>query len=115
MNIKPQSCGQKMKPDLRCYYHPEREATSQCDVCGDYLCGKCMRSFKKEHVCGTCYEWRTRKERMRALGNDIAKALMGGAKFLVILVVTAMLLACPLGVLYAWLREVVDIESLFSF
>ncbi len=32
-----------MEPDLRCYHHPEREAASQCDHCGDYLCAECVK------------------------------------------------------------------------
>ena len=42
-------------PDLRCYYHPERAATSQCDRCGDYLCGECVLYREGEHNCRTCY------------------------------------------------------------
>ena len=43
-----------MQPDLRCYYHPDREATSQCDRCGDYLCGECAREHEGLHVCEKC-------------------------------------------------------------
>ena len=42
--------------DLRCYHHPDREATSQCDRCGDYLCDDCVRTLIGEHVCTTCYD-----------------------------------------------------------
>ena len=45
-----------MKPDLRCYYHPDREATSQCDRCGDYLCAECMQELEAEYLCRTCYQ-----------------------------------------------------------
>ena len=44
-----------MKPDLRCYYHPEREATSQCDRCGDYLCDVCAYIHHDQHLCRTCW------------------------------------------------------------
>ena len=45
-----------MEPDLRCYHHPEREATSQCDRCGDYLCGDCVHEHDQMHVCERCLE-----------------------------------------------------------
>ena len=43
-----------MQPDLRCYHHPEREATSQCDRCGDYLCAECVTEFREQYLCATC-------------------------------------------------------------
>ena len=43
-----------MQPDLRCYHHPEREATGQCDRCGDYLCAKCIRGLGEDQLCETC-------------------------------------------------------------
>jgi len=42
------------RPDLRCYHHPEREATSQCDRCGDYLCAHCLQEYEGLHVCERC-------------------------------------------------------------
>ena len=45
-----------MKPDLRCYHHPDREATSQCDRCGDYLCSECVHEHDELHVCARCLE-----------------------------------------------------------
>ena len=53
-------------PDLRCYYHPDREATSQCDRCGDYLCGECVKQFQDQYLCDRCWQ----EER----GPDEAKA-----------------------------------------
>ena len=44
------------EPDLRCYHHPEREATSQCDRCGDYLCSWCVQEHDELHVCARCFE-----------------------------------------------------------
>ena len=41
-------------PDLRCYYHPEVAATSQCDMCGDYLCDECVSVYLGDHLCRTC-------------------------------------------------------------
>ena len=43
-----------MQPDLRCYHHPEREATGQCDRCGDYLCGECIGEADGCVVCPGC-------------------------------------------------------------
>jgi len=52
-----------MNPDLRCYHHPERQATSQCDRCGDYLCPECVHEHDELHVCARCFEdIRPRKE-----------------------------------------------------
>ena len=50
------------EPDLRCYYHPEREATSQCDRCGDYLCSDCVNDHDELHVCARCFEDVTPRE-----------------------------------------------------
>ena len=42
--------------DLRCYHHPGREATSQCDRCGDYLCSECVHEHDELHVCTRCLD-----------------------------------------------------------
>jgi len=44
------------RPDLRCYHHPGREATNQCDRCGDYLCDDCVRPLGAELICTACYD-----------------------------------------------------------
>ena len=44
----------RMQPDLRCYYHPDVEATGQCDRCGDYLCAECQVSFEGQYLCRQC-------------------------------------------------------------
>ena len=49
-----------MKPDLRCYYHPEREAANQCDRCGDYLCAECVKELQEQYLCATCIKDLTR-------------------------------------------------------
>ena len=43
-----------LEPDLRCYHHPDRQATAQCDRCGDYLCEACFHEHKDLHVCPRC-------------------------------------------------------------
>ena len=43
-----------MQPDLRCYHHPDGEATGQCDRCGDYLCGECLKEYLLTPLCETC-------------------------------------------------------------
>lgn len=45
-----------MQPDLRCYHHPDREATAQCDRCGDYLCDECEREWNDERLCRECLQ-----------------------------------------------------------
>ena len=58
-----------MQPDLRCYYHPEREATDQCDRCGDYLCAECAKGYFGQHVCPACLSYFARErldDRLRA-------------------------------------------------
>ena len=42
------------QPDLRCYHHPDREATGQCDRCGDYLCEECLKEYMHTPLCQTC-------------------------------------------------------------
>jgi len=51
-----------MQPDLRCYYHPDREAAGQCDRCGDYLCAECVREHDELQVCPQCLSYLTRPE-----------------------------------------------------
>ncbi len=51
-----------MQPDLRCYYHPDREAGGQCDRCGDYLCVQCVREHEELQGCPTCLSYLTRPE-----------------------------------------------------
>ena len=55
-----------MHPDLRCYYHPNRQATSQCDSCGDMLCPICQMEFEGQHLCSTCLH----DARRGSLGSD---------------------------------------------
>ena len=43
------------EPDLRCYHHPERPATDQCDRYGDYLCTDCASEHDGQHVCRRCH------------------------------------------------------------
>ena len=52
-----------IQPDLRCYHHPDREATSQCDRCGDYLCAQCMKEHRKQYLCERCLRDVTRPKR----------------------------------------------------
>lgn len=40
--------------ELRCRNHERIEATTQCDRCGDMLCGDCERRWKREVVCPRC-------------------------------------------------------------
>ena len=65
-----------MKPDLRCYHHPEREAVNQCDRCGDYLCAWCVKEFREEHVCDTCLKWRTPNETLWKWGRAVVRVLL---------------------------------------
>ena len=73
---EPQFCSRQTEPDLRCYYHPEREATNQCDRCGDYLCGECVQSLRREQLCPTCYNWCDPDETLLKWG----KAILGAAR-----------------------------------
>ena len=45
-----------MKPELFCYYHPECEASGQCDRCGDYLCSECIRDTAEMQLCSRCLQ-----------------------------------------------------------
>jgi len=37
-----------------CYYHPQKQATAPCDVCGRFLCDLCDVALGKGHVCAQC-------------------------------------------------------------
>jgi len=95
-----------MKPDLRCYYHPEREAASQCDRCGDYLCDDCVRSLAGEHVCVTCYDRHFSDRTLREMGETVVGAagrLLGLLALVVIVVllviITVAIVAFLVGLL----------------
>ena len=45
-----------MQPDLHCHYHPEREAATQCERCGDLLCEQCRREYNGQHLCPRCLD-----------------------------------------------------------
>ena len=42
-------------PELKCYHHPEADATSQCDRCGDYLCSECVGEHSGDYLCQSCF------------------------------------------------------------
>jgi len=77
----PQARSEEMnEPDLRCYHHPEREATSQCDRCGDYLCAECVSEYRDQYLCKSCLtelEPRMRKSSRNALAIMIGSAVLG--------------------------------------
>ena len=60
----------RAEPDLRCYYHPEREAAGQCDRCGDYLCAECAKQGHDQELCDRCLAYLDRPELPR--GGKIA-------------------------------------------
>ena len=83
-----------MQPDLRCYYHPDREATSQCDRCGDYLCGECVLEWKEQMLCDTCYR------ELRPVGRTLAQrffSCFSSLLFILSLIVVALLLIPLIG------------------
>ena len=84
------------RPDLRCYYHPEREATNQCDRCGDYLCDDCVRILIREHVCTTCYD-RHFGDRTLMDWGEAAVGVVGRVLGLIALLVIALILIAFLG------------------
>ena len=65
-----------MQPDLRCYYHPDREATSQCDRCGDYLCCECTFEWKEQHLCKQCLGEVKPKEPFERIRDFVVVALI---------------------------------------
>ncbi len=92
------------RPDLRCYYHPEREATSQCDRCGDYLCDDCVRTLVGEHVCVTCYDRHFSDRTLREMGEaavGVAGRLLGLIALIVILVLLVIVTLAVFGFLWS--------------
>ena len=57
------------QPDLRCYHHPDREATSQCESCGDYLCEECVTYFREQYLCARCAKDLAPKEKIGKNGQ----------------------------------------------
>ena len=68
-------------PDLRCYHHPEREATSQCDRCGDYLCGQCAGEHDEEYLCPRCLRHFKRAQLPVGSGKFAILNLIGAVLF----------------------------------
>ena len=64
----------EMESELRCYHHPDREATSQCDRCGDYLCGECMKEHRKQYLCDRCLRDVTRPQ-VPTIGKRVCVAI----------------------------------------
>jgi TM2 domain-containing membrane protein YozV len=38
----------------RCFYHPELETTTRCDLCGKPICARCAHSVEGHTVCERC-------------------------------------------------------------
>ncbi len=36
--------------DIKCYFHPERNAVEKCEECGKFVCVECKYNFKKKHT-----------------------------------------------------------------
>ena len=70
-----------MQPDLRCYHHPERAATGQCDRCGDYLCTNCVCTWAEQQLCPSCLQQLDRPE-LGERGRKACIANLIGAAFL---------------------------------
>ena len=66
------------QPDLRCYYHPDREATSQCDRCGDYLCAQCVQEYDEQYLCAKCLRDVMRPKAPAAVKKACAAVFIGG-------------------------------------
>jgi len=95
-----------MEPDLRCYYHPEREATSQCDRCGDYLCDECVRSLGGEQLCSKCYDGYFRRWPLSGwLGEIVENAGLPFRRLvmLILCLLAALLLVWAAVVISEWL------------
>ena len=84
-----------MKPDLRCYHHPEREAINQCDCCGDYICSECVKEFRAEYVCRRCLKYRVDKERKRERRKNTSWFTIFMLLFLLLLFVLPALAIAP--------------------
>ena len=86
------------RPDLRCYYHPEREATNQCDRCGDYLCDECVRPLAGEHVCTACYDRHFSDCTLTERVGQIVWLAWRALRFLALIVIVVLLVIVSLAV-----------------
>jgi len=85
-----------MQPDLRCYYHPDAEATSQCDRCGDYLCARCTQERQELNLCGRCFEELERFD----CGSDLRIAAMLNG---VVVILGLLLFRAGISVVICWI------------
>ena len=58
-----------MVKNMKCFYHEDREAVSQCVDCGKFLCKECASKYKPI-LCDDCYEERIAQNQ----ANNIAWA-----------------------------------------
>jgi len=67
--------------DASCFYHPTKKATILCEGCGRFLCALCDIELSNQHLCPTCVETGSRKEKLqdlsrrRVLYDDVALAV----------------------------------------
>ena len=41
---------------MECYYHPDRESTDKCNICGKNICKECGLEIAGKYYCKECIE-----------------------------------------------------------
>ena len=103
---------------LKCYYHPEREAATKCEICEKVICVECKKPYTVTHgvsesryatqhdACMPCYYDREIERHQAALsskGNYICLGILGGG------VVTFLILAITLPQPITWAPPILNI------
>jgi hypothetical protein len=52
-----------------CFYHPDKQATVPCDLCGRFLCALCDIDLNGRHYCPACLAIGKQKGQLQELQN----------------------------------------------
>ena len=52
-----------------CFYHPDKQATVPCDLCGRFLCALCDIDLNGRHCCPACLAIGKQKGKLQELQN----------------------------------------------
>ncbi len=96
--------GQESSNDeAECFYHPQKEATVICSVCGRFLCTLCDLDIDGAHICPSCLEKGEEKGSFESLENHFVRhdSLALALSFLSMLTIYFTLLLAPISIFWA--------------
>lgn len=84
---------------LKCYNHPEREATSKCEKCGNVICPECIMVYRETVHRGTLphYVYSQRYEYCPTCFYDKKIKVYGPRNMMVAIIITIFLIIMIVG------------------